>query len=63
MNKENPIQCKSKVCCKATAAVEESVLLDLLQEDKCLGALLKSEGEIVVEDEAEGEEEADQSND
>jgi hypothetical protein len=34
------IQCKSKMCCKATASLESSVEEDLEKEDKCLGSLL-----------------------
>ena len=41
--KNKPQKCESHVCCKATAALNESVEKDLQQPDKSLSSLLNDD--------------------
>ena len=39
-NKDNPQQCESKMCCRATAQLQEQVVDEIMKEDKSLSELL-----------------------
>lgn len=44
-NKEEPKQCETKLCCKATANLQKSVASDLEQDDKSLEELLNDDNQ------------------
>lgn len=43
MNKEQPKKCESKMCCKATANLNATLVDELMKQDKSLAELLQKE--------------------
>ena len=46
--KDNPTQCESVTCCKATASLEKGVAEDLKKEDKNLQDLINDDNQDIT---------------